>query len=145
MWLIRIVPINDRNFNYWGTFSINCKEISNFSITTILNIFKQKNLTYPPSSTENVSAFMQYLNHVFYALKHVLSEMIKIISPRHTFKSTWRMFRVKFLVTSKIWILKQCSRMNLMLNFLDNLKVHICSYAVSVKYIFRTKKNFLYM
>jgi hypothetical protein len=57
-----------------------------FLIITVLNIFKQKSLTYLPSYTENVSALMLCLDHVFYALKHVLSEMIEIISPCHTLK-----------------------------------------------------------
>jgi hypothetical protein len=94
-----------------------------FLIITILNIFKQKNLTYPPSYTKNVSAPMLCLDHVFYALKQLLSEMIEIIPPCHTLKCTRQMFRVKFLVSSKIRIFKQCSRMNVMSNFLGTLKI----------------------
>lgn len=68
--------------------------------------------------------------------------MIEIIPPYHTFRSTRQRFCVECLVTSKIRILKQCSRMNLMPSFLGTLKILISSYAVSVKYIFRTWKPF---
>ena len=62
-------------------------------------------------------------DHVFYALKHVLSEMIEIIPPYHTLKRTRRTFRAKFLVTSKIRIFKQCNGTNLMTNFHGTLKI----------------------
>jgi hypothetical protein len=40
-----------------------------------------KNLTYSPSYAEHVSALILYLFHVFYKLKHVLSEMVGIVPP----------------------------------------------------------------
>jgi uncharacterized membrane-anchored protein len=42
--------------------------------------------TYSSSYTEHVAALILYLVHVFYTLRHVLSEMIEIVPPYHTDK-----------------------------------------------------------
>ena len=66
----------------------NCKEVShffnNYSIKHSNTKTKQKNKTYSSSYTEHVSALILHFVHVFFTLRHVLSEMVEIAPPYHT-------------------------------------------------------------
>jgi hypothetical protein len=80
MQVIRIVPPSDQNCTYRGTFLIKCMEFSHFLNNYNIKHFHIKKILYTQSSyTEHVSALTVYLVHVFYTLKHVLSEMIEIV------------------------------------------------------------------
>ena len=52
-----------------------------FFIITILYIFLWKNQTFSSSYTRHVSALTLYLVHIFYTVKHVLSEMTETVPP----------------------------------------------------------------
>jgi hypothetical protein len=78
-----VVDATDRNCTYGGTFSINCKEFPIFYNNNIKH-FRKKNLTHSSNYAEHVSALILYLVHVFYTLKHGLSEMVEIVTSVHT-------------------------------------------------------------
>ena len=74
--LYQHVPTSDRNWNYGGTFSINCKVFSNFFYNYSVN-FMWKNVTHSCSNTEHVSALLIYLVNIFYTLKHVSCAVVE--------------------------------------------------------------------
>ena len=62
----------------------NCKEfpkyLNNYNIKHS-NTKRKEILTYSPSYTAHVAALALYPVHVFYTLRHVLSEMIETVPP----------------------------------------------------------------
>lgn len=137
MWLIRILSI---------MIAILPIEVHFRSILKNFLMFYNHNIQHFQTEISNISTQLHrkcfrtdaVSGSSISSIKTCFVWMIEMIPPYHTFRSTRRMFCVKFLVTPKIRILKQCSRMNLMPSVLGSFKVHICSYVVSVKYIFRT-------